>query len=63
VGDETIIKIVAITALAAINIVALAHGMDSVLTGTICSLIGGIAGYQIGIGRGRRAPEGEEGRE
>ena len=45
--DSTIVKIVAIASLAAINIVALLNGIDSTLTGTICAIIGGIAGYEF----------------
>ncbi len=45
--DETIVKIIAIISLTTINITALLHGIDSTLTGTICAIIGGIAGYEI----------------
>jgi len=45
--DETIVKIIAIISLTMINITALLHGIDSTLTGTICAIIGGIAGYEI----------------
>jgi len=47
VKESTIIKIVAIISLATINIVALIHGIDSTLTGTISAIIGGIAGYEF----------------
>ena len=53
--DETMVKIVAIISLTAINITALLHGIDSVLTGTISALIGGIAGYSIGYRVGYRS--------
>jgi hypothetical protein len=46
--DTTIIKLVAITCLTIICSIALLKGIDSVLTGTICSIIGGIAGYEFG---------------
>jgi len=45
--DSTIVKVVAIVSLTTINIVALLNGIDSALTGTICAIIGGIAGYHI----------------
>jgi len=47
VKDSTLVKITAIVALALINIIALIHGIDSTLTGTICAIIGGIAGYEF----------------
>jgi len=46
--DTTIIKLVAITCLTIICSLAILRGVDSVLTGTICSIIGGIAGYEFG---------------
>lgn len=45
--DTTLVKLVAIAALAIINVTALLHGIDSTLTGTICAIIGGIAGYEF----------------
>jgi hypothetical protein len=54
VRDETITKIVAIVSLATINIVALLCGIDTVLTSTICAIIGGIAGYSIGVKKPRK---------
>jgi len=47
-SDETLIKITAIICLTVICSLALYHGIDSVLIGTVSSIIGGIAGYQIG---------------
>jgi len=49
--DATLVKIVGIASISAIVIVALLHGIDSVLTGTACSIIGGIAGYEFGKGK------------
>lgn len=46
--DSTIVKLVAIVCLTVICSMALYKGIDSVLTGTICSIIGGVAGYEIG---------------
>jgi len=46
--NSWIVKIIAIVCLTIINIVALLHGIDSTLTGTISAIIGGIAGYEIG---------------
>ena len=46
--DSTLIKIVSICSLTAICISALFKGIDSTLTGTICAIIGGIAGYEFG---------------
>jgi len=46
-NDMTIVKLVAIVSLASIAITALLHGIDSVVTGTISSIIGGIAGYEF----------------
>jgi hypothetical protein len=57
--DSTIVKLVAIVCLTVICSVALLKGIDSVLTGTICSIIGGIAGYEIG----RRQKTTEESKE
>jgi len=50
-----IVKIVAIICLTIINITALSHGIDSTLTGTICAVIGGIAGYELAKVRGARS--------
>lgn len=49
--DETIVKVVAILSLMSICITALMHGIDSVLTGSISAIIGGIAGYEVGLHR------------
>jgi len=46
--DSTIVKLTAIVCLTIICSVALLKGIDSVLTGTICSIIGGVAGYEFG---------------
>jgi membrane protein YqaA with SNARE-associated domain len=51
VSDETIVKVSAIIGLTAICVVALSHGIDSVLTASISAIIGGIAGYTIGSNR------------
>jgi len=40
-----VVDIVAIVVLGAICIKALEHGVDTVLVGTVCAIIGGIAGY------------------
>ena len=55
--EVTLVKLVAIVALAVINVVALLHNINSVLTGTICTIIGGIAGYEIGRRGERVRPE------
>jgi len=54
VSDESIVKISAIIGLTAICVVALAHGIDSVLTASISAIMGGIAGYEIGINREKK---------
>jgi hypothetical protein len=54
VREETIVKIVAIVSLVAINITALIHGIDTVVTSTICAIIGGIAGYSVGVKKPRK---------
>jgi len=46
--DVTIIKVTAILCLTIICCTALIKGIDSVLIGTVASIIGGIAGYEIG---------------
>lgn len=52
--DNTLVKIVAIIALAAMDMVALHYGIDHVLSTTIGAIIGGIAGYEFkGLGGGR----------
>jgi len=53
--EKMIVKIVAIICLTIINITALSHGIDSTLTGTICAVIGGIAGYELAKVRGARS--------
>ena len=57
--DSTIVKLVAIVCLTVICSMALYKGIDSVLTGTICSIIGGVAGYEFG----RRQKTTEESKE
>ena len=52
--DETAISIAAIASLAGLGIAALLKGIDSGLLTTIASIIGGIAGYQVGKIRGGR---------
>jgi hypothetical protein len=54
VCDESIVKISAIIGLTAICIVALSRGIDSVLTASISAIIGGIAGYEIGVNREKK---------
>ena len=51
--EDSIVKIVAIVSLTIICSVALVNGIDSVLTGTISAIIGGIAGYEVGVTRGK----------
>jgi hypothetical protein len=46
-NESTVVKIVAIIALTIICTVAVMHGIDSVLIGTISAIIGGIAGYEL----------------
>jgi len=53
--DSAVIKIIGIVSLTGIAITALLHGIDSVLTGSISAIIGGIAGYEIGYNRGSQA--------
>lgn len=45
---NSLVKVVAVIGLVVINITALQRGIDSVLTGTICSIIAGIAGIEVG---------------
>jgi hypothetical protein len=47
VRDSTIVKIVAIVSLTVICSLAIMHGIDSVLIGTVSAIIGGIAGYEL----------------
>lgn len=54
VKDVTLVKITAIVSLTIICSIALLRGIDSVLVGTVCSIIGGIAGYEIGRKTGER---------
>jgi len=42
--DSTIVKLVAIICLTVICSIALLKGIDSVLVGTVASIIGGVAG-------------------
>ncbi len=51
--DETIVKIVAITSLTMVCLLALSKGIDSFLTSSISAIIGGIAGYEIRRSRDR----------
>jgi hypothetical protein len=53
--DSAIIKIFAIACLTTICCVALLKGIDSTLTGSICAIIGGVAGYEFG----KRRSEGD----
>ena len=53
--DETLVKIVAIVSLAAVLIVDFyTMKIDSTLVGSIAAIIGGIAGYQIGIVKAKK---------
>jgi len=45
--DEVLVKVAAVCCLSVIAVAALAKGVDSALTGTICAIVGGVAGYQI----------------
>jgi len=58
-NDSTIVKIVAVVCLTVICSIALIKGIDSVLVGTVASIIGGIAGYEFG----RRQKTTEESKE
>lgn len=55
VSDESIVKISAIIGLTSICVVALSHGIDSVLTASISAIIGGIAGYEIGVKKEKKS--------
>jgi hypothetical protein len=50
--DSTLIKIIAICSLTFICVSALIKGIDSTLTGSICAIIGGVAGYEFGKKKG-----------
>ena len=53
--DETIVKIVAILSLATILIVNyFTMKIDSTFSASIAAIIGGIAGYQIGVHKGKK---------
>jgi hypothetical protein len=52
--DDVIIKVVAIVALTVINVTALMNGIDTILTSTVCAIIGGIAGYSVKVSTTRR---------
>jgi hypothetical protein len=52
--DDVIIKVVAIVALTVINVTALLCGVDTILTSTVCAIIGGIAGYSVKVSTTRR---------
>jgi hypothetical protein len=47
VRDSTIVKVVAIISLTVICSLAIVHGIDSALIGTVSAIIGGIAGYEL----------------
>jgi len=53
-NGHILVVIVAIICLTIINVTALVHGIDSTLTGTICAIIGGIAGFKARNIRYRR---------
>jgi len=57
--DSTIVKLTAIVCLTIICSIALLKGIDSVLVGTVASIIGGVAGYEFG----RRRKTTEESKE
>jgi len=57
--DSTIVKLTAIVCLTIICSIALVKGIDSVLVGTVASIIGGVAGYEFG----RRQRTTEESKE
>jgi curli biogenesis system outer membrane secretion channel CsgG len=59
-NDSTIVKLVAIVCLTVICSVALLKGIDSTLTGSICAIIGGVAGYEFGR-RQKTTDESKEG--
>jgi hypothetical protein len=46
--DSTVVKLVAIICLTVICSMALYKGIDSTLAGSICAIIGGVAGYEFG---------------
>lgn len=48
------VKVVAIICLTALGVVAIYKGIDSGLLTSISAIIGGIAGYQFGIRRGKK---------
>ena len=53
--DETIVKIVAILTLGAILITNFfTMKIDSTFTATVSAIIGGIAGYQIGVHKAKK---------
>jgi len=52
VSWEHLVDIVAIVVLGAICIAALEHGLNTVLVGAVCTIIGGIAGYVLKGTRG-----------
>lgn len=45
--DETILSLAAIIALMIIEVACIINSIDSTLTGAICAIIGGIAGYKV----------------
>jgi len=51
--EETLVKLTAIVCLTIICVVALLHKIDSVLVGTVSAIVGGIAGYQIGVAKAK----------
>jgi len=56
--DETIVCVVAITAIMVLEAIALAKGLDHGLLATAFSVIGSIVGYMFGRFRRRRMGEG-----
>ena len=44
---DVVVQVTAILCLTVIVVVALSHGIDSVLVSTVSAIIGGIAGYKI----------------
>jgi hypothetical protein len=46
--EDMVIKVTAIVCLTVICSLALLKGIDSTLVGVVSSIIGGIAGYEIG---------------
>ena len=53
--DETILKIVAIAAICVLEGVALSRGIDGAALATVFVAIGGLAGYEAGKTRTKKA--------